>query len=109
MEDKIFSVTESEFERLAIDIFHFQYRTNKIYHEWVNAVGTDPSAVVRVNQIPFLPISFFKTHHVVSTEFEPQVIFESSGTTGMVNSKHFVRDLEIYRSSFLNGFRSIYG
>ena len=109
MEDKIFSVTESGFEELALEIFHFQYRTNKIYQAWVNTLGLHTSSVIRLNQIPFLPINFFKTHQVISTEFEPQAIFESSGTTGMINSKHLVRDLEIYRSSFLNGFRSFYG
>ena len=109
MEDKIFSVTDSGFEELAIEIFHFQYRTNKVYQDWVNTVGVDPSSVARINQIPFLPISFFKTHQIVSTDFEPQAVFESSGTTGMISSKHFVRDLDIYRLSFMNGFRSFYG
>ena len=109
MEDKIFSVTESGFEELALDIFHFQYRTNTVYQAWVNTVGIDASSVMRVNQVPFLPINFFKTHQVVSTGFEAEAIFESSGTTGMVSSRHFVRDLQLYRSAFLNGFGSFYG
>ena len=57
----------------------------------------------------FLPISFFKSELVVTTEFEPQTIFESSGTTQSINSKHLVKDIEIYKDSFLKAFKLFYG
>jgi hypothetical protein len=56
-----------------------------------------------------LPISFFKTHSLLTTTFTPQAVFESSGTSGTVNSKHFIKDLIIYEESFLKGFESVYG
>ncbi|HRN56738.1 MAG TPA: acyl transferase, partial [Agriterribacter sp.] len=60
-------------------------------------------------QIPFLPVSFFKTHRVQSTLFEPQMIFESSGTTQTINSKHYIKDITLYTESFLKGFVQFYG
>jgi len=109
MEDKIFSVTEGDFEAVAIEVFHFQYHSNLVYQSWVNTLGLDPSAVTTLEQIPFLPISFFKTHKVVTTEFEPAIVFESSGTTGTEKSMHYIKSMELYEKSFLQGFERFYG
>lgn len=68
-----------------------------------------PAGIKKVEQIPFLPIRFFKTHAVKTGSFEPAMIFESSGTTGSVNSCHLVKDLSLYEESFLKGFISFYG
>jgi hypothetical protein len=87
MEDKIFSVTDHDFESVALDVFRFQYQFNKIYRSWIDTLGIDPASVGNIQQIPFLPISFFKTHKVLTTEFEPAIVFESSGTTGSENSR----------------------
>lgn len=62
-----------------------------------------------IETIPFLPVSFFKTHKVTSTDFEPEITFESSGTTGSDTSRHFVKDLSLYKRSFNNGFELFYG
>ncbi len=59
--------------------------------------------------IPALPISFFKTHTVTSTDFTPERIFESSGTTGSINSRHLVKEGAVYRRSFQQAFRLFYG
>ena len=109
MEDKIFSVTEADFERMALEVFHFQYRSNTIYQSWVNQLQIQPSSVQVLQQIPFLPISFFKTHKVTTTHFDPATVFESSGTTGTTSSKHFVKNIELYRHSFLRAFECFYG
>ena len=109
MEDKIFSVTEQNFESLALQIFHFQYKGNPVYRSWVDTLGIKPSQVRTISQIPFLPISFFKTHQVFATEFEPVAIFESSGTTGEQPSRHFIKSMELYKRSFLQAFTQFYG
>ena len=109
MEDKIFSVTDQGFEGLALEIFHFQYRTNHLYQSWVNALSVDPAEVQSIQQIPFLPISFFKSHQVKSTEFVPVAFFESSGTTGTINSRHYLKDISLYKNSFLKCFELFYG
>tara|TARA_B110000027_G_scaffold84405_1_gene89587 strand:- start:2573 stop:3412 length:840 start_codon:yes stop_codon:yes gene_type:complete len=65
--------------------------------------------VKTVQQIPFLPIQFFKSHTIVSNSKSAEATFTSSGTTGSIVSKHFVSDLEIYKQSFRRGFKSFYG
>jgi len=107
--NNIFSVSPSAFEQQALKIFRFQYTENKIYHCWVNALNIDINKVAQLSQIPFLPVSFFKTHEVVTGNFTPEIIFESSGTTGTVNSSHAVKDLTIYTQSFTEGFKRFYG
>jgi Acyl-protein synthetase, LuxE. len=108
-EDKIFTVEPADFEQLALEIFHFQYNHNLIYQQYVKALFTVGREVRSLNTIPFLPISFFKTHEIKSTVFEPAIIFESSGTTQTRNSRHFVKDLGIYRQSFLKAWEQFYG
>lgn len=93
----------------AIEIYRFQYENNPLYQQYCNALGKPPSTVTRLTEIPFLPISFFKTHTVTSTSFEAEVVFESSGTTKTINSKHHVKDLDLYTKSFSKGFELFYG
>ncbi|TMI97981.1 MAG: acyl transferase [Bacteroidetes bacterium] len=107
--DKIFSVTESRFRQLALDIFHFQYEDNKVYNSYVNALGISPSTVDEIEKIPFLPISFFKTDEIKTGKFNAEVIFKSSGTTQTINSQHHVKDMSFYTQSFTRAFKNIYG
>ncbi len=72
-------------------------------------MGADPANTKTPADIPSLPISFFKTHEVITTQFEPQTVFESSGTTQTVQSKHWVKDIELYRQSFMKAFELFYG
>jgi len=107
--DKIFSITESGFSQLALDIFHFQYEANSVYNSYVNALGKTPSDVDEIEKIPFLPISFFKTDEIKTGKFNAEVIFKSSGTTQTINSQHHVKDVSIYTQSFTTAFKKIYG
>jgi hypothetical protein len=107
--NKIFDIKADEFEPFAIDVFHFQYHYNPLYKAYLDTLRIDPLSVKRINQIPFLPIGFFKINEVGTTAFKPEAIFESSGTTGKDTSKHHVKNLDIYRNSFVKGFESFYG
>ncbi|HSU50932.1 MAG TPA: hypothetical protein VLJ41_10095 [Segetibacter sp.] len=107
--NNIFSVSATTFKEHAIKIFQFQHAHNSVYRDWVNALHVDVNAVTEVTDIPFLPLSFFKSHEVVTGDFAPQTVFESSGTTGTVNSKHFIKDINIYTQSFEEGFKQFYG
>ena len=107
--DKVFGANKENFESLALEIFRFQYANNPVYKAYVVALQVNPSAVKQLEGIPFLPIRFFKSHAVQTTSFEPQAIFESSGTTGSVNSRHLIRDLSLYEESFTKGFEHFYG
>jgi len=106
---KIFSTGESGFEALALEIFQYQLKNNAVYGAFVKALGTDTSRVTALAQIPFLPVRFFKSLEVKTGEFEHETVFESSGTTGMISSRHMVKDLSLYRESFTRGFELFYG
>jgi phenylacetate-coenzyme A ligase PaaK-like adenylate-forming protein len=98
-----------EFNEIARSLFRFQYRNNKIYHSFVDALGVSESKVYHLEQIPFLPVSFFKTHKIVTGNFTEEVVFESSGTTGMETSRHYVADTDLYEQSFTRGLELFYG
>jgi phenylacetate-coenzyme A ligase PaaK-like adenylate-forming protein len=106
---KVFDIARGGFDALALEIFREQVARNDIYRDYTAALHINPEAVTRLEQIPFLPIRFFKTHTVRAGLFEPAVIFESSGTTGTINSRHGVKDLSLYEESFTRGFELFYG
>ncbi len=107
--NNIFSVTPQTFTQFALEVFHYQYQNNSVYRNWVNALGVHYSSVQSINDIPCMPVSFFKSHQVTTGEFKAQVIFESSGTTQTINSRHFIKDADLYRQSFIKGFERFYG
>ena len=108
--DSIFSISNTEeFDRLALEIFRFQYKNNLVYRQFCNLLHKTPSEVTTVEKIPFLPVEFFKTHKILSSSKRPQKIFTSSGTTGQATSKHLVTDISIYEESFRRGFDHFYG
>ncbi len=106
---KIFSTNSVSFGQEALDIFNYQLNNNAVYCDFVQALGIRTQDVREVKDIPFLPVRFFKTHPVVTGDFSPEAVFESSGTTGMVSSRHLVRDVKLYEESFSRGFSVFYG
>ena len=107
--DKVLAVNGSTFEKLALELFRFQYENNGVYKQYTDALQVDPGVVQTIAQIPFLPIRFFKSHRIQTTSFEPATVFESSGTTGSISSRHFVKDTELYKQAFTKGFDLFYG
>ena len=106
--EKIFDIkNHSEFKKQCLDIYNFQYENNKVYQNYCNMICEDPTDVNEINKIPFLPISFFKTKKILSTDnFEK--VFYSSGTTTNSRSKHFISSLKLYQKSFINNFKLNY-
>ncbi len=107
--NSIFSVDNTGFEPLALEIFRWQYEQNPVYQQFCKTLKILPEDVSHINNIPFLPIQFFKSRPIKSTNFAPSAIFQSSGTTGAKNSRHFVKDISLYEESFLTGFTMFYG
>lgn len=106
----IFTIgTQKQFDKIALKIFRYQYENNLVYREFCEFLKTDVSKVKSIQQIPFLPIQFFKSHAVVSNSNPIQTTFTSSGTTGMVTSKHLVTDVSLYEESYRKGFSQFYG
>lgn len=101
---------QSDFLNRTLDVFHFQYAHNPIYRQFVDALGKDPNTVTHFQAIPFLPVSFFKTHQISTEKPKTDTLcFESSGTTGSVNSKHYVLHPDRYNQSFHYSFQQFYG
>lgn len=98
-----------DFNALALQIFHYQYANNPVYKQFVDFHTAHPTKIQSIQQIPFLPIEFFKSHKIISGKNEIQKTFLSSGTTGSDQSKHYVTSLKIYEKSFMNGFQLFYG
>ena len=99
----------TDFEESAIQTFAFQYKNNNVYQTFCNHLNRSPENVLNIQDVPFLPIQFFKTHQVLSSQNPVEKIFTSSGTAGTMTSKHYITDLSIYEKSYLNGFRHFYG
>jgi len=107
---RIFGIKgETDFESAALDLFRIQSRLNPVYRAFTEARGIDPEKVSRIAGIPFLPIGFFKSHDILCTGCTPRATFLSSGTTGMVRSRHPVADPGLYHASLLRGFERAYG
>ena len=109
IKNELFHVTEQHFETLALKIFRFQYEQNVFYRQFCDSIHANKESIQHLEQIPFLPIGFFKSKEITSTVFDPMTVFESSGTTGSVKSKHFVKDTSLYEESFLKAFKLFYG
>lgn len=101
--------SNQEFEEQALKTFFFQYENIPVYREFVNLLGVNPIEVQKVDQIPFLPISIFKTHKVLRESASYDTIFKSSGTTGLDRSQHFIESLQVYEKSYNKGFSHFYG
>lgn len=106
---KILTTGDSNLLSHCLEIFSEQYQQNSLYQNYCRALKIAPTQVKNLSNIPFLPIEFFKTQEIQTGQFEPEIIFTSSGTTGLSTSRHFVKSLAQYESSFLKSFELMYG
>jgi hypothetical protein len=108
--EQVFSIDNDEqFNEIALQVFRHQAVNCAVYSGFIKGLKVDIAKVQYINEIPFLPIEFFKSHKVVSNEDEVQVTFTSSGTTGMITSRHPVTDVSWYEDSFRKAFELFYG
>lgn len=108
--DQIFNIqNRSEFEETALAVFNFQAENNPVYAEFIGYLGIDPNQIKSIEQIPFLPIRFFKNRCIITGNQEVEKTFTSSGTSGMEKSRHFVTNLDFYRESLNHSFKHFYG
>ncbi|AYL96847.1 acyl transferase [Mucilaginibacter celer] len=107
---QVFSISnQHQFNETALQVFRYQAVNNPVYRQFISGLGIDLDIVTSVEQIPFLPIEFFKSHTILSTTDPVEVTFTSSGTTGMITSSHQVTDKTWYEDSFRNAFDMFYG
>ncbi|MCP4882186.1 MAG: acyl transferase [Flavobacteriales bacterium] len=106
----IFNISDvRKFEAEALKIYRHQAKNNKVYKQFLDLIKIDPLTVNKIEKIPFLPVEFFKSHQILSNKDQVARTFSSSGTSGSVQSQHFVTDLKIYEESFKRGFEYFYG
>ena len=106
----IFNISsQKQFEKIALKVFRFQYDNNAVYRQFCELLKVEKGSVKALKEIPFLPIQFFKSHEVLSDGNPVQEIFTSSGTTGMITSRHLVTDVALYEESYRKAFSEFYG
>ena len=110
MKESIFNINnEQDFTKTALAVFKHQFKNNKVYRSFCDLLYKHPSDITKIEDIPFLPIQFFKSREILSSKEKIEEIFTSSGTTGTITSKHFVTDINLYKESYLKGFAHFYG
>lgn len=109
LKERIFNITDNTFEATALEVFRYQYEKVSVYNQFCSLLNKTPDKVNTLADIPFLPVEFFKSHTVLAEGTKAAEVFESSGTTGSISSKHHVADLELYEQSFVKGFEHFYG
>lgn len=105
----IFALERQDFLKTALAVFRYQAEHCAIYKQYIALLKIDLNHVERLEEIPFLPIQFFKTHKIVSKKQEKYLLFESSATTGQTTAKHYVADEDLYKKSMLASFEAALG
>jgi phenylacetate-coenzyme A ligase PaaK-like adenylate-forming protein len=106
---KILNVTNEQFPELALEIFRYQSIHCLVYKDYIKALKINPGSISRLEQIPFLPIRLFKSHEIKTGSFVAETVFESSGTTGTLPSRHFIKSTSWYDQVFTRAFEKFYG
>ena len=106
----IFTISsKKQFDKLALKTFRYQHENNVVYRNFCDYLAVNPAEIKQVKEIPFLPIQFFKSHDVLSSNSQIKETFTSSGTTGSITSRHLVTDVNFYEQSYRQAFAQFYG
>ena len=106
---RIFNISnEGEFNSIALEVFDFQYKNIPVYKKYVDLIQSQKKSINHYKEIPFLPIDFFKSNHIIADNSKIEKTFLSSGTGNSIRSKHLVKDLELYEQSFSTGYEHFY-
>jgi phenylacetate-coenzyme A ligase PaaK-like adenylate-forming protein len=105
---KVLTLNPFGFEEIALEAFRFQAVHNPVYSAYLSALSIDKNSIKKLSEIPFLPIDFFKTHEILSHKAKIETVFESSGTTGIQNSKHYILDVIFYQNVAKKIFEQAY-
>lgn len=106
---EIYEVNEQTFARIALEVFLFQAQHNPVYSSFIRHLRINPASVARIDDIPFLPISFFKTHEIQSGQWQSETIFTTSGTTGATPGRHLVYSVDEYKAHARRCFEQFFG
>lgn len=108
-ESQLYKVNDKSFEDIALSLFRYQAQNNAVYRNYITNLRVHPDKIHTVRDIPFLPISFFKTQTIKTGTWQPETTFTSSGTTGSTTSSHALADLSFYLTHSVRCFEYFFG
>ena len=104
------TLTLDQFDDFALELVQFQARHNPIYGSYLKARKIEVPSIQKLEDIPFLPIQFFKDSLVYcGNPNSASQTYSSSGTTGMITSKHLLWSQEFYLNHAQRLFEQVYG
>lgn len=102
---------DREFDRLAREVFAYQYERVPLYRRLCDLRGVDPSRLAHWTEIPHAPADLFKEEGLLVACGQPAARFLSSGTTAGATrrSRHELgtASLALYERSALAHFRAM--
>src|SRR5690606_14864229 len=107
--DRIFETRPETFDAMCLEVFRFQYAHNRLDRQFGGHLRRQADQINHSEEIPLLPIRCFRDHCIKTTEFEPEVVFESSAPTADTVSRHYVRSTALYEQSFTKSFTEFFG
>ena len=106
----IFNIqTEADFQKKCLETFRYQYKNQEVYRKFVDYLNINPNEINDLEKIPFLPIEMFKNHLILDENTTAENYFQSSGTTQMTRSKHYIADFGLYEQSIYESFAQFIG
>jgi hypothetical protein len=105
----LYQVNDQSFENIALQLYRFQASENPIYKAYVNHLGFSRRQPISLQEIPFMPISFFKQHTIKTGAWSAATEFTTSGTTGLATGRHQVYDLAFYLQHAERCFNHFFG
>ncbi len=110
MMKSIFQIkTEADFQQKCLETFQYQYENIEVYRRFVDYLNINPHDIQKVEKIPFLPIEMFKNHTILDQNKKADLYFQSSGTTQINLSKHWIADEKLYQESIQKSFEQFIG
>ncbi len=104
------TLTLDQFDDFALELFQFQARQNPLYGAYLKARKIEAPSIQKLEDIPFLPIQFFKDSLVYcGNSNAASQTYSSSGTTGMITSKHLLWSQDFYLNHAQRLFEQVYG
>ena len=100
---------EADFRKKCLETFRYQYENTEVYRKFVDYLNINPTDIREIEKIPFLPIEMFKNHLVLDKNSAAENYFQSSGTTQMTRSKHYIADFGLYEQSIYQSFAQFIG
>ena len=109
LQQAVFTLDKSQFNDFAMQVFQNQSQSCEVYSRYLSFLQVDASKIIHLEEIPYLPIEFFKQFEVKTNSFKEELVFESSSATGKGISRHFVKSSDLYKQAFKASFDLAFG